>query len=92
MTRLQRKMEEERKVVQSLAGELVERLGADALLVVWTGRFSRKTYVNAGSFGNALAVDGLKEWVYEQVMKEAEQKQNAKDDDEEDEDEDEDED
>jgi hypothetical protein len=67
MSKLTRKCEDEQKIVQELTRELVERLGADAMLVVWTGRFSRKTYVNAATWGNDLAVDGLKRWVHEQV-------------------------
>jgi hypothetical protein len=52
----------EEQVVGDLARELVENIGADAVLVVWTGRRRRSTTVSSASFGNGLAVEGLLRW------------------------------
>jgi hypothetical protein len=67
-------------IVAQLAREVVETVGADAILVVWTKQRRRKTSVSITSIGNALTVSGLMKWIADKV-------EDAEEDEEEDEDE-----
>lgn len=53
--------------VAQQAREIVEVVGADAVLIVWTKQRRRKTSVSMTSLGNALTVAGLMKWVAEKV-------------------------
>lgn len=68
--------------VAQQAREIVEVVGADAVLIVWTKQRRRRTSISMTSLGNALTVAGLMKWISDKVDE----------DDEEEEDEDEDED
>lgn len=53
--------------VAQQAREIVEVVGADAVLIVWTKQRRRKTSVSMTSLGNALTVAGLMKWIAEKV-------------------------
>jgi hypothetical protein len=53
--------------VSQQAREIVEVIGADAVLIVWTKQRRRKTTVSMTSLGNALTVAGLMQWIAEKV-------------------------
>lgn len=57
----------EAAIVAQLAREMVEVVGADAVLVVWTKQRRRKTSVAMTSLGNALTVAGLMQWIADKV-------------------------
>jgi hypothetical protein len=57
-------------IVAQLAREVVETVGADAILVVWTKQRRRKTSVSMTSIGNALTVAGLMRWIADKVEEE----------------------
>ena len=60
----------EAETVALLAREVVESIGADAVLVVWTSQRRRKTSVNMTALGNALTVRGLMQWIAAKVEEE----------------------
>ena len=62
----------EAETVALLAREVVESIGADAVLVVWTSQRRRKTSVNMTTLGNALTVRGLMQWIAAKVEEEEE--------------------
>ena len=70
--------------VSQQAREIVEVIGADAVLIVWTKQRRRKTSVNMTSLGNALTVTGLMQWIAAKV-EEAEEGEDEEDDGEDDE-------
>ena len=72
-------------VMAQLAREVVETVGADAVMIVWTKQRKRRTEVKSTAMGNMLTVHGLMRWVRERIDE-------IEEPDEEDEDEDEDED
>ena len=72
-------------VMSQLAREVVETVGADAVMIVWTKQRKRRTEVKSTAMGNMLTVHGLMRWVRERIDE-------IEEPDEEDEDEDEDED
>ena len=72
-------------VMAQLAREVVETVGADAVMIVWTKQRKRRTEVKSTAIGNMLTVHGLMRWVRERIDE-------IEEPDEEDEDEDEDED
>lgn len=72
-------------VMSQLAREVVETVGADAVMIVWTKQRKRRTEVKSTAIGNMLTVHGLMRWVRERIDQ-------IEEPDEEDEDEDEDED
>jgi hypothetical protein len=53
--------------VSQQAREIVEVIGADAVLIVWTKQRRRKTSVSMTSLGNALTVTGLMQWIAAKV-------------------------
>jgi hypothetical protein len=53
--------------VSQQAREIVEVIGADAVLIVWTKQRRRKTSVSMTSLGNALTVAGLMQWIAAKV-------------------------
>lgn len=63
----------EAETVAQLAREVVESIGADAVLVVWTSQRRRKTSVNMTALGNALTVRGLMQWIAAKVEEEEEE-------------------
>jgi hypothetical protein len=65
--------------VSQQAREIVEVIGADAVLIVWTKQRRRKTSVSMTSLGNALTVAGLMQWIAAKV-EEAEEGENEEDD------------
>lgn len=71
----------EAAMVTQQAREVVEVVGADAVLIVWTKQRRRRTSVSMTSLGNALTVAGLMKWIAEKV-------EEAEEDDDEDEEED----
>lgn len=75
----------EAAMVTQQAREIVEVVGADAVLIVWTKQRRRKTSVSMTSLGNALTVAGLMKWISDKIEDDG-------DDEDEDEDEDEDDD
>lgn len=72
----------EAALVAQQAREIVEVVGADAVLIVWTKQRRRRTSITMTSLGNALTVAGLMKWIADKIEEEEEG------DDEEDEDED----
>jgi len=66
-------------MVAQLAREVVETIGADAILVVWTKQRRRKTSVSMTSIGNALTVAGLMKWIADKVEEEEEDEDEAED-------------
>lgn len=74
----------EAAIVSQHAREVIEVVGADAVLIVWTRQRRRKTSVVMTSLGNALTVRALMKWIADKV--------DDGDDEDEDEDDDEDED
>jgi hypothetical protein len=62
----------EAEVVAQLAREVIESIGADAVLVVWTSQRRRRTSVNMTALGNALTVRGLMQWIAAKVEEEEE--------------------
>jgi hypothetical protein len=70
--------------VSQQAREIVEVIGADAVLIVWTKQRRRKTSVSMTSLGNALTVAGLMQWIAAKV-EEAEEGDDEEDDGEDDE-------
>ena len=62
----------EAETVALLAREVVESIGADAVLVVWTSQRRRRTSVNMTTLGNALTVRGLMQWIAAKVEEEEE--------------------
>jgi hypothetical protein len=69
----------EAEIVAQLAREVVETVGADAILVVWTKQRRRKTSVSMTSIGNALTVAGLMQWIAAKVEEEEEDDDEADD-------------
>lgn len=67
-------------IVAQLAREVVETVGADAILVVWTKQRRRKTSVSMTSIGNALTVAGLMKWISDKVEEEEEDEEEEADD------------
>jgi hypothetical protein len=57
----------EASIVTQQAREVVEVVGADAVLIVWTKQRRRKTSVSMTSLGNALTVAGLMKWIADKV-------------------------
>lgn len=70
--------------VAQQAREIVEVVGADAVLIVWTKQRRRKTSVSMTSLGNALTVAGLMKWIAEKVEDSEEGGDEDEDEDEED--------
>jgi hypothetical protein len=70
----------EAEVVAQLAREVIESIGADAVLVVWTSQRRRRTSVNMTSLGNALTVRGLMQWIAAKVEEEEEEEEDEADD------------
>jgi hypothetical protein len=66
-------------IVAQLAREVVETVGADAILVVWTKQRRRKTSVSMTSIGNALTVAGLMKWIADKVEDEEEDEEEDED-------------
>jgi len=66
-------------IVAQLAREVVETVGADAILVVWTKQRRRKTSVSMTSIGNALTVAGLMKWIADKVEDEEEEEDGDED-------------
>ena len=77
----------EAAIVTQQAREVVEVVGADAVLIVWTKQRRRKTSVSMTSLGNALTVAGLMKWIADKV-EEAEEDGDEDEDEEEDEEDD----
>jgi len=65
--------------VSQQAREIVEVIGADAVLIVWTKQRRRKTSVSMTSLGNALTIHGLMQWIAAKV-EEAEEGEDEEDD------------
>lgn len=74
----------EAAMVTQQAREIVEVVGADAVLIVWTKQRRRRTSVSMTSLGNALTVAGLMKWIASKV--EDEEDDDADDDEDEDDD------
>jgi len=70
-------------LVAQQAREIVEVVGADAVLIVWTKQRRRKTSISMTSLGNALTVAGLMQWIAAKV----EESEDGDDDEDDDEDE-----
>ena len=51
--------------VRNMIGSMIEELGADAVVVIWSSTKRGKTHVNTVSFGNSLATSGLITHAYE---------------------------
>ena len=72
----------EAAMVAQSAREVVEVIGADAVLIVWTKQRRRKTSISMTSLGNALTVKGLMAWIAEKVEEETDGDDEDEDDDE----------
>lgn len=59
--------EVEAGVMAQLAREVVETVGADAVMIVWTKQRKRRTEVKSTALGNMLTVHGLMRWVRERI-------------------------
>ncbi len=73
----------EAAIVTQQAREIVEVVGADAVLIVWTKQRRRKTSVSMTTLGNALTVAGLMKWIADKV-EEAEEDEDEDEDEEDD--------
>lgn len=71
--------------VAQQAREIVEVVGADAVLIVWTKQRRRKTSVSMTSLGNALTVAGLMKWIAEKVEEAEDDEEDEEEDDDDDE-------
>ena len=62
----------EAALVAQQAREIVEVVGADAVLIVWTKQRRRRTSITMTSMGNALTVAGLMKWIADKIEEEEE--------------------
>ena len=74
-------------VMSQLAREVVETVGADAVMIVWTKQRKRRTEVKSTAMGNMLTVHGLMRWVRERIdeIEEPDEEDDDEDEDEDDE-------
>ncbi len=65
---------------REIAGELVEALGADAIVVLWSRHKNGKTLASKITSGNSLTCSGLVDWAWD-AQQEKDEDDNDEDDD-----------